>query len=132
MTTGTSHSERARKFGRFVVVGLLNTAFGYSVYALLLWLGMSAQPALVIAFSIGVLWNYMTTARLVFRVSDNRRLPAYIVSYLVIYLANALALEAALAWGADPFLAQAVLTPFFAVISFILLSWVFRGQSRPA
>lgn len=131
MTAVADRSETARRFLRFVAVGILNTGFGYAVYFVLLWSGLSPQVALVIAFCVGVMWNYMTTARLVFRVSGLRRVPAYLGAYLGVYTANALSLEFALSRGADPFVAQAILTPFFAVMSFLLLSRVFRGLARP-
>lgn len=122
----TDRTETARTFGRFILVGLLNTAFGYAVYALLLWVGLPPQPALVISFAIGVAWNYFTTARLVFRATGFGKLPAYLAAYLTVYAANALALQFALSRGADPFVAQAILTPAAAILSFVLLSRVFR------
>ena len=130
MNATQKHRDVAQKFGRFLVVGLINTIFGYSVYALLLWLGMSPQPALVVAFSIGVMWNYFTTARYVFGSTGFRKLPAYVAAYLSIYIANASALQALLTRGIDPFLAQAVLTPLVAVLSFCLLSLVFRRSDK--
>ncbi|MBT8419143.1 MAG: GtrA family protein [Silicimonas sp.] len=108
----------------------MNTAFGYGVYALLLWLGSPPQPALVLAFAIGVAWNYFTTARLVFRARGFAKLPAYVFAYLTVYSANALALQFALSRDVDPFLAQALLTPVAAVASFLLLSRVFRDQPK--
>lgn len=120
------------RFGRFLVVGAINTAFGYAVYALLLLIGLPPQVALVLAFVIGTTWNYFTTARLVFRASGFRRLPHYIAAYLTVYAANAFSLEAALTRGVNPYLAQALLTPVFAVLAFVLLSLVFRGQARSA
>lgn len=132
MTETARTVETGRRFARFVVVGLVNTGFGYAVYSLLLWLGLEPQAALILSFAIGVMWNYFTTARLVFRVSGFRRLPAYVGAYVVVYSANALCLNMALSHGVNPFLAQGVLTPIFAVLSFVLLSLVFHGQSRPS
>lgn len=130
MKRAWNHRDVANRFGRFLLVGLLNTAFGYAVYAMLLWLGLSPQPALIIAFSIGVMWNYMTTARFVFGSTGFRRLPAYVLAYLSIYLANASALQAMLTYGTDPFAAQAILTPLVAILSFLLLSLVFRQSGK--
>jgi len=125
-----SRREVMQRFGRFLLVGLLNTAFGYAVFALLLWLGLSPQPALIIAFSIGVMWNYLTTARFVFGSTGFSKLPAYVLAYLSVYLANASALQVMLSRGVDPFVAQAILTPVVAVLSFLLLSLVFRQSGK--
>ncbi|MCB2096842.1 MAG: GtrA family protein [Parvularculaceae bacterium] len=121
--------ETAARFARFVAVGLINTAFGYAVYALLVLAGLGAQAALICSFSIGVLWNYFTTARFVFEVSGYDRLPAYAGCYIVIYLLNAAALRAALIAGVHPLAAQAILLPAAAILSFVLLSRVLRPQS---
>ena len=120
--------ETGRAFGRFLVVGAINTGFGYAVYALLIWLGLSAQPALMLAFAIGVLWNYFTTARLVFRVGGYGRIPQYVGCYLAIYATNAASLQVLLGLGLHPLLAQALLTPVFAVAAFVLISWALTGR----
>mgnify|MGYP003526361532 CR=1 FL=1 len=83
------------RFARFLAVGVLNTAFGYALYALLIWLGLAPQPALAVSFAIGVMWNYLTHARLVFDQSGYRRVLPYAGAYGLIYLINAVALQAA-------------------------------------
>ena len=93
-----------------------------------MWLGMSPHPALMLAFAIGVTWNYFTTARLVFRVGGFGRVPRYFGAYLVIYLANAASLQALLGIGIHPLLAQALLTPVFAVAAFLMISWALTGR----
>lgn len=117
-----------KRFIKFLFVGLVNTGFGYGVYALLVILGMPPQMALLLSFVIGVLWNYLSTARFVFEVSGFGRLPAYGLCYVGIYGVNAGTLQVALNTGIQPLLAQAILTPIVAVISFILLSWVMRER----
>ena len=118
-----------RRFFKFLLVGLLNTAFGYAVYAILVILGLSPQTALLLSFVIGVLWNYLTTARFVFEVSGFGRLPAYCLCYVFTYALNAASLHIAMSNGIRPLVAQATITPVIAVITFILLSMVMRNRS---
>jgi putative flippase GtrA len=113
---------------RFLAVGVLNTAVGYAIYALLVLAGLSPQPALALAFALGVLWNYATHARLVFGTEGYRRLPAYAAAYAVIYAVNAFSLARALAYGFHPLVAQAVLAVVMAGLSFVLLSAVLTGE----
>jgi putative flippase GtrA len=113
---------------RFLAVGVLNTAVGYAIYALLVFAGLSPQPALALAFALGVLWNYATHARLVFGTEGYRRLPAYAAAYAAIYAVNAFLLARALAYGIDPLVAQAVLSVVMAGLSFVLLSAVLTGE----
>jgi putative flippase GtrA len=121
---------------RFLAVGVVNTAVGYSIYAVLVLLGMPPQPALALACGLGVLWNYGIHARLVFGTEGYRRLPAYAASYLLIYGINAFALAQALTRGFHPLAAQAVLAVVMAGLSFVLLSVVLTGEipflRRPA
>lgn len=119
-----------RRFIKFLFVGLINTGFGYAVYAILVLFKTPPQIALLAMFVIGVLWNYMTTARFVFDVSGFGRLPAYCLCYVAIYLLNAGALQAAINLGVAPLIAQAVLTPVIAVLTFVLLSFVMRDRSE--
>ncbi|MEQ3748549.1 MAG: GtrA family protein, partial [Celeribacter sp.] len=60
---------------RFLAVGVLNTAVGYLVYVLAVLAGAPPQLALIVQFTLGVLWNYQTHARLVFAVEGWHRLP---------------------------------------------------------
>ena len=118
-----------QRFARFVIVGLVNTGFGYGVYAALVLLKTPPQIALFVSFFIGVIWNYVTTARFVFQISGFGRFPAYVACYVTAYLLNALALHAVIALGLAPLIAQALLTPFAAVMTFVLVSFAMREKS---
>lgn len=60
------------RFIRFVFVGVLNTAFGYGVYCLMIWLGLSYWWATLVANVLGVLFNFKTIGVLVFENPNNR------------------------------------------------------------
>jgi putative flippase GtrA len=119
-----------RRFIRFVIVGVVNTAFGYGLYALLVLANAPPQIALFLSFFIGVLWNYFTTARFVFQVSGFGRLPAYAACYVFVYALNAGSLHAALVAGIAPLIAQAILTPIAAILTFVLVSFAMRDNSQ--
>lgn len=117
-------SAELRRFGRFVVVGLVNTAVGYGLYALfLVATPLGPQAALALSFALGVVWNYVTTARLVFDTRGFGRMPGYVIAYLAVYALNAQALRMATAAGWSPLLAQAVLVPFAAVLTYFAVSF---------
>lgn len=121
-----AHGE-ARRFVRFLAVGVLNTGVGYGLYALLHLAGLPPQGALALAFAAGVAWNYLAHARLVFGTRGFRRLPAYVLAYLAIYLGNALALAGLTAAGLPPLLAQAAILPVVAGASFLLVGAALTG-----
>jgi putative flippase GtrA len=114
---------------RFLIAGAVNTAFGYAVYALLVLAGLPAQAALLLAFVIGVAFNYFTTARFVFATRGFDRLPAYIAVYVCIYAGNALALHLATTSGVAPLLAQALIVPVTAAVTYIAMRMVFAERA---
>jgi putative flippase GtrA len=119
----TDHGTIAR-FARFLGVGVLNTGFGYLAFAALVLGGLGPQLALALAFALGILWNYMTHARLVFGTSGVHKLVPYAAAYGLIYALNAIALHYALAFGIAPLVAQAALVLPMAALSFVIISFV--------
>jgi len=117
-----SHTVHRRRFVKFILAGLLNTAFGYSIFVVFILLGTGPQIALILQFCIGVIWNYFTHARLVFEHIGYKQLPLYCVCYAAIYGFNALSLNILTTGGVSPLVAQAILTPVIAVISYLLIS----------
>jgi len=116
------------QFVKFLLVGALNTLFGYSVFAGLVYAGIAPMPALLLTYVVGVLFNFVTTGRLVFTRS-RASLLRFILAYVVIYIFNAALFKAVEAAGAGPLLAQAVCLPVVAVFSFLLFKFqVFRDR----
>lgn len=123
----------AAKIGRFLATGLLNTAFGYGLYALLVAAGVPYLPALVLATAAGVVFNYFSFGRLAFRVTPARAgFARFVAGYGL-----ALALNAALLWaaherlGLDPYTAQLACLPPTVVATYLILNrWVY-AQARP-
>lgn len=115
-------SLRKKSFMLFALVGIVNTVFGYAVFAALSLSGLSPQLALIISFIVGVAWNFMTHARLVFDTKGFGRLPFYLLSYMAVYIFNALSLEGLLIAGLHPIAAQGLLLVPAAVLAFILIS----------
>lgn len=108
------------QFFLFLVVGVLNTAFGYGCFALLLWLGLHYGLAALLSTVLGVLFNFRTTGRLVFSSRDNGRLGRFIGVAAVIYATNLLGLRLGLMSGVGPFAMGAVLLLPLAFLSYYL------------
>jgi putative flippase GtrA len=119
------------QFARFLVVGTLNTAFGYGVFAGLVMLGVDPVPALVATYFVGVPFNYVTTGRFVFRPGGGGAFLRFVAAYVVVYFFNLALFEMLGLAGASPLLAQALCLPVVAVFSFFLFKLhVFRDPSR--
>lgn len=113
---------------RFLAAGVVNLMVGYGIYAVLVLVGLHPQPALAIAFVLGVLWNYMVHARMVFGTSGKGRLPRYAAVYAALYVFNAWALGKALQVGIHPLVAQAGLSVVMACLSFFAISLALTGE----
>ena len=59
--------RRLDQFWAYVRVGVVNAAFGYGVYALLLFVGINLFAAQIIAHGLGMAFNYFMFRRHVFR-----------------------------------------------------------------
>jgi putative flippase GtrA len=73
---------------RFMFVGLLNTLFGYSLYALFIYLGLIYYLAIIFSTALGALFNFKTIGKLVFNSNDNSLFFLFIFYYLALSLLN--------------------------------------------
>lgn len=113
---------------RFVLVGMLNTLFGYSIYALGILLGLDHRIALGMSTVLGVLFNFRTTGRIVFTNSSVKNaFFRYVLMYVAMYALNVVILDRLIALGAGELLGQCVALPFVVVCTYIVSKyWVFR------
>lgn len=75
-------------FIRYLLVGALNTAFGYSVFVLFIFLGLHYSIALLFATVTGVLFNFKSFGFFVFGNSKWRLIWKFILVYGVLYAVN--------------------------------------------
>lgn len=116
-----------RRIIRFLAVGIGNTVFGYALFAGLVTVGVDSALALLGATIAGVIFNFFTTATLVFASRDHRLLPRFVLSYGISYLFNLALLKALEALGAGPLIAQLACLPPTVILSYLLLNrFVFR------
>lgn len=118
-----------QKMARFIGVGLINTLVGYGIYAILIALRIPYLIALLTATIAGVIFNYFSIGRLVFKSTGGLNIFAkFIAAYGVVYFANAIGLEVSINYLAlDPYSGGALCLPPSVVLSWLLLNyWVFK------
>lgn len=110
-----------RTFGRFLAIGVLNTAFGYLTFALMLhWL--TRPLALLCSNALGVAFNFHSTSIGVFQQYRYRLLLRFIAAYCAVYAFNLALLESLCALGGVPdLIAQGLAVPFAAGFAFVVL-----------
>ncbi len=111
---------RHPQFLRFLLVGAVNTAFGYGVFALLVWLTLPYPLAIALATVAGVAFNFQSTGRLVFGGAPRSRLARFAGVYAVVYLLNVLAVAGLLRLGLGVYVANAVVMLPLALIAYML------------
>ena len=106
------------RLARFAAGGLLNTGFGYLVFALALRLGLAVPAALVTSTICGVAFNFQTSRRLVFRSKETGLLFRFTLVYLALIVVNYAAISALQSCGLRPGAGQAMLVPPMALAAF--------------
>jgi putative flippase GtrA len=125
----TMNAKPIPKVVRFVIVGAVNTLFGYLVFAGLTRLGISDVLAVPAAMAIGAIFNFLSYGKMVFASLDPRRLPRFVAAYLCLYACNVLGLRALERLSLEAYGAQALLVfPLAALAYFLNDRWVFRGN----
>lgn len=109
---------------RFLAVGVLNTAFGYAIFAGGVLAGLSSGIALAIAMVIGVIFNFFTLGHLVFDSRDPTRLPRFVGVYMLTYVVNLAMLALWQKAGVGPLLAQIACLPVTVSLTFVLMRFL--------
>src|SRR5262245_5852423 len=96
------------EFIRFLLVGGLNTAFSYAVYAFFLYVGVPYALANLLAILVGIAFSFRTQGTLVFRNPDLRLIGRFVACWLLIWGLNVGLIALLLRGGLDAYVAGAL------------------------
>jgi putative flippase GtrA len=116
-------------FLKFIIVGLLNTIFGYTFFAILIFIKINTFLSLFISTIAGIIFNYLTFGRLVFKLNKSKlMLTKFIFAYCITYILNVYLLKAFMGiFNSNAFAAQIISLPFVALFNWISLNyWVYK------
>lgn len=108
------------RFLRFVLVGLLNTGFSYSLYTLMVWLGFHFAAANLCATLAGIAFSFCTQGMLVFGSYDWRLLGRFVPVWIGIYGINVALIALLVGAGFSAYSAGAMALPPTVLLSFLL------------
>lgn len=112
----------SKSFIKFILVGILNTVFGYSVFALFNFLGFHYSMSTLLSTVIGILFNFKTTGCLVFNNNNNRLLFRFIMVYCITYFFTVLVLTVLSKLNLNNmYINYAVVLPVNALLSYYLM-----------
>ena len=77
-----------RQFILFIIIGGLNTLFGYTIFALFIFCKLHYTIAVLFSTILGIIFNFFTTGRVVFKNKKNHLFFKFVLIYGILYLIN--------------------------------------------
>jgi len=107
-------------FYKYLLIGGVNTVFGYCVFAFLLFFGIHYSLAVLVATILGVLFNFQSYGRFVFKNHSWNLFGSFIFVYTTIYLVNIALLLVFDLFVSNLYISGAMTTPVIAYLGYIL------------
>lgn len=105
---------------RFLVIGGVNSIFGYSVYALFTFSGLHYALVALLSQICGILFNFNTTGRIVFYNTKSGLIFRFTGVYAALYVVNVLFLGVFERMNYNMYFAGIILILPMAFLSFLL------------
>ena len=110
-----------RRLWRYYQAGVVNTLFGYGLFALFVKVGLNMYVAQICAHVLGAAFNYYSYSRHVFQDAEASK-PRFILSYAFNYLLGLASLAAASLIIHSPYIAGIVSIVFVSLVNFFVLN----------
>jgi putative flippase GtrA len=125
---------RVPQLARFLLIGGVNTAFSYGVYAVLLFCGLNYAIANLMALVAGIGFSFKTQGRFVFQNTNNRLIVRFVAGWTLVYLVNVLLLREMIAAGTNRYVAGGLAVPAIVVFSYLIQRFMVFGAptARPS
>lgn len=108
---------------RFLIVGCINSLFGFAVFGMIAYFGGHTWVALLGGNIAGILFNFLTIGAIVFRDLSPARFLRFVAAYLGLFLLNLEAIGLlTTTTSIGRISAQGLLTAPMAVLSYFIMS----------
>ena len=119
-------------FFRFLVVGVINTVFSYSMFSLFIFLKFHYVLAALFSTILGILFNFHTIGKLVFKNFQHSLIGKFFMVYGFLYLLNILFLRLLKDITHNHYLSGFIILFPLAMLSYILnKKFVFNKWRQP-
>ena len=116
---------------RFLVIGAINTAFSYGVYAAMIFAGLGLAWSSLISLVAGVAFGFVTQGKIVFPGGGKWALARFLVVWAALYAVFMLIVHFAEQFGLDNYTGGAIAMLVVPVLSYVLQSrYVFKPDPR--
>jgi len=115
------HNNKLKEvlFYRYLVVGIGNTVFGYSIFMLFLYIGLHYSVAVLLSTIIGILFNFYMYGRVVFKSNSWELFRKVCFFYLILYLINITLLAILNTYMVNLYIAGIIVLPLVSFLGFI-------------
>ena len=117
---------------RFILIGGINTAFSYAVYAFFLLLGVDYAVSNLFALIAGVFFSFHTQGAYVFKNRERGLFGRFIIAWAIIYVANVLLIRQLIGLGLDAYSSGALAIAPIAVLSYVFQKFFVFRCAAPA
>jgi len=119
------------QFVRFLVVGLGNTIFSYTVFAAFIWLGFPYKYASLLSLVLGIFFSFYMQRRWVFRRAQPAAIYKFILTWCLLYGLNVLIISFLISKNLNAYLAGAIAVIPVTLLSFFILKLAVFGLNKP-
>jgi len=118
-----------KQFIAFLIVGSINTIFGYGLFWVFVTLGLHYSLAILIGSILGVVFNFKTTGSIVFKNKDNSLIAKYLIVYAIQYIFNVGGIKLLSFIVKDSRISGGIMIlPAAAIVYLMLKSFVFKSS----
>lgn len=118
-----------KRLVRYYQAGVVNTAFGYGLYALLVYAGLNIYLAQAISHVLGVLFNFFTYSRYTFQDKQASK-GRFVASYAINYVFSVAFLWLFENFVSSPYLSGLLAVVTVSVINFFILKHLVFGRTK--
>ena len=113
---------------KFLVVGAINTIFGYLMFSMIFYVSNNTNLSVFLATILGVLFNFKTYSSLVFKNKNNKLILKFVLFYMFFMLFQMFLIKIITMQGcSNIYLISALIALPMATISYICMrQFVFR------
>jgi putative flippase GtrA len=112
--------ENGKQFILFLLVGFLNTLFGFCIYAFFIYSGFKYYLAVLFSTSMGIFFSYFTIGRVVFNTSDKKVFKKFFLLYILLFFMNSGLIKMLTLLKLDFYLAGFISIAILSVFSFLM------------
>ena len=118
------------QFTLFVIIGIFNTIFGYSIYALFIYIGCHYTLACLLTTCACIPFNFKTTGKIVFKSSVNNAFPRFIAINIFNYFLGIALIKSLTFLSENIYLDGLIATIIVALCTYLLNKYfVFREMT---